>query len=259
MERGAATLPRLDIRPWAFQNNVVSSDKFESLSDEALYSLAEKMGLDLPQGLERVFVIEEILDDIADDDQERLSSGRASNASVHIEATKFSGAELDDVESCMDGSPCLEQRYNETSIRIIVRDPSWAFAFWDVADAEREKLRSEEGGMSLFLRVAEIVPACDGRREFFDIPISEDDLQWYINFPHPEARYRVDLCARSGAHIRLLARSDEIHLPRALLCRPVSELEGETAELMRLSGSAGLDIEPEEEENPQRILKSGVE
>jgi len=237
----------------------VSSDKFESLSDEALISLAEKMGLDLPLGLERVFVVEEILDAIAEDNQERLPSSRASKASVHIEATKFSGAALEDVESCLDEAPCLEQRYNETAIRIIVRDPSWAFAFWDIADSDRESMRSEEGGLSLFLRVAEILPSSDGHREFFDIPISEDDLQWYINFPRPEARYRVDLCARSGVHLRLLARSDEIRLPRALLCRPLSELEDDTAELMRLSGSAGLDIEPEEEGNPQRILKSGVE
>lgn len=237
----------------------MSSEKFESLSDEALNALAEKMGLDLPQGLDRVFIVEEILDAVAEDKLERRPTGRASASSVCTETTKFSGTELDEVESCIDAAPPLEQRYNETSIRIVVRDPSWAFAFWDVADSERESLSPEEGPLSLFLRVAENGLSPESRREFFDIPVSEEDLQWYINFPKPEARYRVDLCARSGIHLRVLARSDEIRLPKPLLSRPLAELDPDMAELMRLSGSGNLDIEPEGEDNPQRILKSGVE
>lgn len=229
------------------------------MSDAALYALADKMGLDLPQGLDRVFVIEELMDAVAEDSQDSRISGSLAGVSLKFEAAKFSGPELDEGEGGTQPQTRLEQRYNQTAIKVIVRDPSWAFAFWDISEADRDKLRSDDNGISLFLRVSELQTASDGHREFFDITVSPDDLQWYINFPNPEAGYRVDLCAREGAHPRLLARSAEISLPRELLPRARKDFDPDTAELLRLSGSGRLDIEPKEEDNPQRILKSGAD
>ncbi len=254
----AATKPHLDTTLCGFQNSLVSSEKFESMSDADLLAYADKMGLDLPQGLDRVFIIEELVDALAEDSQD----SRITGTSLKFEAARFSGPEFDELEAHAgeeDAPGRLEQRYNQTEIRVIIRDPSWAFAFWDISEADRDKLRGEDNTITLFLRVAELQPSSDGHREFFDIAVSQDDLQWYINFPNPEAGYRVDLCARDGAHPRLLARSAEIRLPREILPRARNEFEPDIAELLRLSGSGRLDIEPKEEENPQRILKSCAE
>ena len=231
-------------------------EKFESLSDEAVHALAEKMGLDLPKDLERVFVIEEILSALEEDSNDRRSSGIAS---VRLEETKFSVSEFDDVDSCLDAAPCIEHVYNETSIRVLVRDPSWAFAFWEIADSEHANIYSVDGSFFLFLRVSELGEE-DGagqKRDFFDIPVSDDDNQWYINLPRPKTRYRIELCARISNKVRVLARSGDVAVPRQFLDVSVAGLEPETAELLRLSGLEKLDIEPPADDNPQRILKSG--
>jgi hypothetical protein len=249
----------LDKCPQPSQNTPVKAEKFELLSDEALRALAEKMGLDVPPNLDRVFVVEEILDALEEDSAERRSSGLAP---VRIEESKFSGLEFDEIDVEPDASPVLDRCYNETSVRVLVRDPSWAFAFWDISEVERSSLRGEEGLASLFLRVFETTRAdgADGseaRREFFDIPVSDDDMQWYINLPRPKALYRIELCAKCGGHVRVLARSRELVVPRHHLDSSADDLDPATAELLRLSGLEALDIEPPVDDNPQRILKAG--
>ena len=42
-------------------------ERLNGLSIEALYALAEKMGIDLPTGLERLFVMESILEAFEED------------------------------------------------------------------------------------------------------------------------------------------------------------------------------------------------
>ncbi len=253
----ATTHPALTSVILIFQNVRVTSEKFDSLSLEALYGLADKMGLDLPPGLERLFVIEEICDALAEDSEDRRA-GRGE--AVHVEEKKYFSRELDEIESetgqSAPESPVLETRYNETLIRGLVRDPSWAFAYWDISDADASILFGEESSTVLFLRVIELGGE-DSRREYFDIPIAAEDYQWYINLPRPGVRFRIDLCSRPGespsGRIRVLARSNDVESPRQALesGRPLSD---RVIKLLELSGIEELDIEVVRDENPQRIL-----
>jgi len=229
----------------------VKSDKLETLSLEALYALADRMGLDLPPGLERPFVMEEIVDALEEDSEDRRA---AHGEAVHVDEKKFSGAGFDDFEIEANTAPALASRYNETMIRALVRDPSWAFAYWDISDAERSSLRGEDGSPSLFLRVTELSDQDEGRRDFFDIPIADDDLQWYINLPRPGVRFRIDLCARTqqGGKNKVLARSNELRSPRQALT--VAECEGELVRFLRLSGIDGSLFECESESRGSRRL-----
>ncbi len=246
---------RVDTGPAVFQNSPVKADKFESLSDEALYALADKMGLDLPPALDRVFVVEEILGAIEEDSLERRS-GRMST--VRIEEAKFSSSELDEVDPSILADSPMPKTYNETAIKVLVRDPSWAFAFWDISDNERQALVDGEWESSLFLRVFELPEGAqaEAKKEFFDIPVAIDDFQWYINLPKAKARYRIELCARTGGKLKVLARSRDAWVPRQFLDSPIDAIEGAKAELLRLSGIESLDIEPEGDVNTRRILLS---
>lgn len=233
----------------------MKADKFESLSDEALYALADKMGLDLPPDLERVFVVEEILGAIEEDSLERHSSRLSA---VRVEEAKFSSSDLDEVDpSILQDSP-MPKTYNETAIKVLVRDPSWAFAFWDLSESERQGLYDGEWESSLFLRVFELpeLGLPEQKKEFFDIPVSIDDSQWYINLPKAKARYRIELCARAGGKLKVLARSKDAYVPRQHLDSDLDSLGGGRALLLRLSGIESLDIEPEGDVNPRRILLS---
>jgi uncharacterized protein len=228
-----------------FQNDRVKTERLESFSIEELYSLADKMGLDLPPDLERPFVVEEILEVLAEDSEDRRSS---QGDAVHVDEKKFSGFELDDIEIDEESGQALDARYNETMIRAMARDPSWAFAYWDVADSDLAGLRGDEQSAGLFLRIAEIASAEDGaaepRMDCFDIPVADDDRQWYINLPRAGVRFRIDLCARlSGlpGKTRVLARSNEVVSPRQSLATP--ELDERQRAILELSGIEELRIE----------------
>jgi hypothetical protein len=229
----------------------VKSDKLETLSIEALYALADRMGLDLPAGLERPFVMEEIVDALEEDSEDRRA---AHGEAVHVDEKKYAGAGFDDFEIEAEGGLALEARYNETMVRALVRDPSWAFAYWDISDADRAALRCVDGSMSLFLRVTELSDQDEGRREFFDIPIADDDQQWYINLPRPGVRFRIDLCSRSqpGGKHKVLSRSNELRSPRQMLS--VSDCDGDIVRLLRLSGIDGSLFECEGETRGSRRL-----
>ena len=230
-------------------------EKLTTFSDEALLSLADKIGLIVPPDLERPFLIEALLEAFVEDSEERKASG---DSSVRIEEAKYSGSESDDLDISLDFVPSLEERYNETMVRLLVRDTAWAFAFWDVNEDERATLRGS-GGMGFFLRVMEENGKGASRAaEHFDIPVGESDLQWYINLPQPDSRYRIDLCCHVNGKVRVLAKSNVVHTPRGMLAEQTSAIDVKTAELLALSGFGELDIPIPEEHHPSRIL-SGPE
>lgn len=238
----------------------MKSDKIDALSLEELYALADKTGLDLPPGLERPFVVEEIVDALEEDSEDRRA---VQGEAVHIDEKKYSGFRIGELDIDIGPDEALESRYNETMIRAIARDPSWAFAYWDVADSDLEALRGDESTAGLFLRVAEIGPSADQsdpQREYFDIPVSDSDLEWYINLPRSGVRFRIDLCARRGAQtskLRVLARSNEVESPRQSLAPSAQALGPESFELLALSGVENLPLDDDSDGNPLRILPSG--
>jgi hypothetical protein len=238
----------------------VKTDKLDALSLEELYVLADKTGLDLPPGLERPFVVEEILDALEEDSEDRRE---AQGEAVHIDEKKYSGLRNGDYDLQSGMGETIELRYHETMIRAIVRDPSWAFAYWDVSDTELDSLRGDEGSAGLFLRVAEIGSGEQGEahKEYFDIPVADNDLQWYINLPRSGVRFRIDLCTRRNGQngkFRILARSNEVESPRQGLSGMGRPLDPRSYELLALSGLEDLPMDNPFDQIPLRILLAGL-
>lgn len=228
----------------------VNVERLNGLSIDALYALADKMGLDLPLELERVFVVEALLEAFEEDSEDRKAAGDA----IHIEEKKYSGSELDEIDASIDAGPCIECRYNETVVHIIARDPEWAFVFWDIRDEELDELRASDAYSCLFLRVLK-EPGYDGKAAAsFEVVVGDEDDHWYLHLPEEDRAYRVDLYARIGSKARLLAHSPTIRTPRALMADSLADLDPDAAELAALSGLASLEIVPAPEHHPSRIL-----
>jgi hypothetical protein len=244
----------------------VKTEKLEELSLEELYALADRTGLDLPPGLERPFVIEEIAEALEEDEEESEERRAFQGEALHIDEKKYSDLRIDDIEPAPPPAEgAIVSRYNETMIRAIARDPSWAFAYWDVSDADLAAMRGDEGSAGLFLRVAEIgqdegKKASDGHQEYFDIPVNDSDLQWYINLPRSGVRFRIELCARRPGvgKFRVLARSNEVESPRQSLALPKSGFETVSYVLLSLSGIEDLPLDDLPGGNPLCILHAGT-
>lgn len=231
----------------------MNPEKLSLLSDQELLLLAERMGIYIPEGLDRPFVIEEIISALDDDDRDRVFS---HDGTGHVEEKKLSGGAYIPYPS--PDLPGIPERYNETMIRALPRDPSWIYAYWDISEQKRAPFTEEESTAGLFLRVTELEPQKEHKKDFFDINITLDDWKWYINIPQPGSTYRVDLCLHKGDKIKPLARSNEVRMPVYYIKR-VQQMPQITKSLLILSGMEGLHLAEPRDENPNRILMADGE
>lgn len=231
----------------------MNPEKLSLLSDQELLLLAERMGVYIPEGLDRPFIIEEIITALDDDDRERVFS---HDGTGHVEEKKLSGGSH--ISYLASNNAGIPERYNETMIRALPRDPSWIYAYWDISEQKRIPLSEEDPMAGLFLRVIELNGQHERKKDFFDIGITLDDWKWYINIPQPGSSYRVDLCLHKGDKIKALARSNEVRMPFYYI-RRTQQMPQITKSLLILSGMEGLHLTEPKEENPNRILMADGE
>jgi uncharacterized protein len=231
----------------------VNPEKLSMLSDKELTLLAERMGVYIPEGLDRPFVMEEVLGALEDEDREQVFS---HDGTGHVEEKKLSGSVYS--SPSLQESLAIPERYNETMIRALPRDPAWIYAYWDISERKRAALQDQEDLSGLCLRVIEIHPQGDHRKDFFDIGVTLDDWKWYINIPQPGASYRVDLCLRESDKIKVLARSNEVRMP-VYYMRNTPKSPQITKSLLILSGIEELHLTEARDGNPARLLSTEEE
>jgi hypothetical protein len=234
--------------PAFFTIGGVNPEKLSLLSDQELTLLAERMGIYIPEGLARPFIIEEIVSALEDDYGERVFS---HDGTGHVEEKKLSGPSY--AQFAAHGARGVPERYNETMIRALPRDPAWVYAYWDISEQKRAALCESDASPNLFLRVTELHANHEHHKDFFDISITMEDWKWYINIPQPGSVYRVDLCCKKEDKIKILARSNEVRMPVYHIQR-MQKAPQITKSLLILSGLEGLHLVESRDENPVRIL-----
>lgn len=195
----------------------------ETLSTDDLSLLALRFGLDLPSDLNRVFVISELLEassetEVYDDEDQQL---------------------VEDTEpGIVTGLP---QGYNETFIGVLLRDPFWAYAFWEIKQADREAREQNPQFDGYRLRVTSLsVPKGMTQGDSFTIPVGVSDEAWYLCLPAGLGSYRVDLLCVAGSSEELLARSAPIRVPRGCVSPSAVPEDGEHPGILSLSGLGEL-------------------
>lgn len=174
-------------RPW-----------LESLSTAELIKVADSFGIDIPSGLERVFIIEELLETTlrGGDDAEDVLETRADFAET----------------------AALPKQYNISYIEIMIRDPFWAFVFWEIKEHDRQIHENAPDFEGYCLRV---IPVNEGEagEDSFTVLVDVDDTARYLGFqqePQTSSNrsYIVKLCAIRGALEVPLVSSRVFSLPR---------------------------------------------
>ena len=188
----------------------------ESLTTDELMQAADNWGVDIPYGLDRIFIIEELLDTVSDDDEESENT-----------------PEKDLEDSGLIESVPLPKQYNITFIEVIVRDPLWVFVFWEIKTQDKEQFEKSQDFNGYYLKVSPLdrsrdygsgaVPRRkDESERVFKIPVSPADTSWYIGFtpagpdgisPDPLCQYRVELCVVLKGEETMLSASSPFKLP----------------------------------------------
>lgn len=226
----------------------MTRERLRTMPLAELATLARSNGLEPADGLDAEELIELLLEDYQ---EMRLEREEGNNPSVRVEEAKFEVGEEEPPAGAQAQEPSIPQRYNETRVVLMARDPHWAYAYWDVEDAQAARVRRDSGFEQLVLRVQDLQPASS-----FDIPIQWSDCSWYIYLPSQDADYALELGYLAAGRFRLLARSNQIRTPR----ESISGEAPEESESLFLGGSpeafAGLSSAMSSEAIPQRILSA---
>ena len=117
----------------------MTRERLEKLSLPTLREIAEKEGIRVGNSLSCGELIDLILEAMEEDRKERE---RLNNLAIRVEEKKYDIVKDEELESQEKHIYCIPDRYNETKIMLILRDPLWAFAYWDIKETEIKDLKS---------------------------------------------------------------------------------------------------------------------
>lgn len=146
----------------------------------------------------------------------------------------------------------IPSRYGEDRLTLLVRDPWWIFAYWEVTPRTWEDARRRIGRevpLKQVLRVYDITGieefTGENANSFFDIELTPFADNWYINVGVPDRSYCVELGFKTpgGSFYRIL-RSNTVRTPRYGMSEEISEewmvSEEEYWRMFALSGGFGI-------------------
>ena len=197
---------------------LVSRTYLESLSTADLISLADEYGIDIPENLNRRFIIGELLEAVEDAGEEKKET-------------------LQESDVLPEGSE-LPTSYNETCITAVIRNPAWVYVYWDISSFDIEKLQQNHSFSSLSLKLS-FFSRTDTEKpsDVFDISVSLKDREQYILLPTTNYSLRVDLVSEFKIQLpQVLAYSKTINLPQNLPQINTKTLEQDISPIMELSG-----------------------
>lgn len=223
--------------------------RLQGLPMHALLELSHKENLDVDPDMTREELIESLFEAFEEDRRERES---LNNLIIKIEESKFALSQDDftDLTPETNGTN-IPEKYDSTYVKVLLRDPTWAFAYWEVRTADQEALGSEWGFVGYALRVYELDLPTDPLKNYFQIPVQQATGSRYFNLPENGKYYQVELHALFEKESRFLGRSSSFYAP--VDHPPYSYLAGEAGvrqrKLLELSGL--LICEPKRDQAPE--------
>ena len=147
------------------------------------------------------------------------------NTSANIEAAKFNLGQTQSVEprlaSVDEGLTELPDGYGKTKIVLMPREPNSAYAYWDIPNEDKEKLR-QLGGEQLALRFYDVTGIDMDQQKPHSVrqyDCEEMTREWYIEVPTSDRDYIVEIgyVTEDGRWLRL-ARSLHVRIPPVYPC-----------------------------------------
>lgn len=194
----------------------------ETLSFSDLSNMADEYGIDVPENLNRRFLIAELLE-IAEENE-------------NFEDEMIISEENHEEEKS------LPKNYNETQISGVLRNPAWLFVFWNISESDQQVLKANPGA-TLKLRICSLENSKDVvPTEAFEIQISNDVQEQYVLLPKGQKYIKVELIMVNSTNGNVLAFSPVITIPQgSVLVNEIQPgMESEYPEIIQLSGLGKL-------------------
>ncbi|MBU1862847.1 MAG: DUF4912 domain-containing protein [Candidatus Omnitrophica bacterium] len=216
-----------------------SVKELQKLSIKELKALAKGRGIKkIPLFLQKKGLINLLLDSYEQDEIRELLSKRMRKKKTEDEG-KSSVQEKSTKKECANeikpvpADPVVQhqpqpvsefqlpQSYNHTKIVLMVRDPLWAYTYWDIEEKQKDAilqtLTDKATTVSPILRIYKFC-GTSGQKEgsctFWDIAIWLDARNWYVELGEPNKGYVIDLGLKDDkGNFYCIARSNEVRTP----------------------------------------------
>jgi hypothetical protein len=113
--------------------------------------------------------------------------------------------------------PELPSRYEEDRLVLLVRDPWWAYAWWEVTDATFARTRQVAPSGKFVLRIYNVTQiAWDGTNHHtsFDIDVRDAASSWFLDLAKPGDSFCAELgLVDEAGRFHAMVRSNAITLP----------------------------------------------
>ena len=144
----------------------LSRNTLETLTSSQLIDLADEYGIDIPDNLNRQFIIEELIEVAKeiDENSNYKETIKVSDDAVNTIATE------------------LPESYNETKIDVMLRNPVSLFVYWDFSEVQLKQLKSNK--ISIYLQIS-FFDSMEAEKpeDTFEIQINIEDREQYILIP----------------------------------------------------------------------------
>ncbi len=230
----------------------MTKERLQTLSLQALQEIAQREEVTFPPNVEREALIELILEE---EEEEELDRENSNNTAMRVKEKNF-GVIKDEVGSYISNYE-LPDSYNETKITLLLRDPLWAFAYWDLRQVDVDAIENLSGAR-LILRVYQVDENAKGgntRTDPFEIPVKVTDRRWYINLPKTGSKYSLELIVQYRRDEFLLCESNPVESPSIL----INSAAGSSGEelfrtILAVSGFQDSDDFSQKSGIPQRVI-----
>ena len=114
----------------------------------------------------------------------------------------------------------LPEEYGDTRLVLMVRDPEWIFAYWELAPEVRNEHGLPRGkhDRTMALRIHDVTGheySIDNPKETFYVEISDDTSSWYLRMPEGDRFWVAELGYYNEENYFVqLARSNYVRVPR---------------------------------------------
>jgi hypothetical protein len=214
---------------------MISKERLNCLSIENLQEVARRGNISFYEGMEKEKLIDLILDAMEEEQEDKNAQ---NNMAIKIETIKFNTYLMEELDFDYDADLTLPERYNETKMIFMPRDPSWGFLYWDIEEKVREELESNLGFEKIYIRIYQLENVDESVTEasdFFDIPIQFGDRRRYINLPENDSCYQAEIRVVIDEKEKVIVRSNSIRTSREFVM-PSPEDFSNTELLINLSG-----------------------
>ena len=174
-----------------------------------------------------------------------------SHAPVDLAPTSPSAARAEAPTPAIDAPPDVPLRHGVDRLVVLVRDPYWVYAWWELTESRLNAGLREIGADSqLVLRVYDIsLIDWNGQNhhDHFDLEIEDLAGNWYIELGRPGASFCAELgLRRADGRFLALVRSNMVTLPRDSMSPVVDEewmvVEEDYRTLFDLSGGGSIGL-----------------